>query len=240
MILQMPRYIDIAKIADEPVTYAWNNERPSEAYLGDDAKLMHQFAKISRRGKVSLAAGMAEWIAWRLSKQSEDEALFQVIEALWASTIDWRYIKTLKTHERKMLKKDWPGPVRGPICSTYSILATISFDAGRDMATEQWMVPLSNLAIYVIKDPKPFKAWRRSVTERLIQLHPRTTADPTGVPVPREALDPAVPYKPEMAPELVSGFLAKLDYRINPYLQTPEEMKNAGFDGTPYCGGEGA
>lgn len=234
MILQIPHYIGRLGIADTPILHKWDDQKPREHYLGNDAKLMHQFEKIATRGQIALSAGMAEWIAWRLGKHSRDETLFQVIQAVWASGVDWRYVGNLKTHRQKMKWEDWTGPVRGPLCATYHILQTICFDAPRGMAIEPWMVPLSNLAIYLLVDSKAFKAWRRSVLERLAKDHPPTKKSPDGVPVPREAIDPEFPYKPEMAGELVAKFLATLDFKANPYLQTPEEMKNAGFSGTPY------
>lgn len=234
MILQIPKYIDSLRIDTSPVVHTWDDQKPREHYLGNDARLMHQFEEIATRGQIALSAGMAEWVAWRLSTHSRDETLFQVIEAIWAFAIDWRYLKNLKVHKQKMIWEGWLGPVRGPLCATYHILQTICFDAPRGMAIEPWMVPLSNLAIYVLEDPKPFKTWRRFAIEQLAKNHPPTKKSPDGVPVPREALDPAFPYKPEMASELISAFLAKLDYMTNPYLQTPEEMKNAGFEGTPY------
>ncbi len=234
LVLKMPPYIERVRIADSPIGYAWDDEDPKEHYLGDDARLMHQFERISTRGKIALSTGMAEWVAWRLSIQSTDRVLFQVIEALWAFGADWRYLKPLKTHKQKMTWEDWSGPIKGPLCCVYHIFKTICFDAPRGMAIEPWMVPLSNLAMYVLNDPKPFKEWRRFAVERLARNHPQTKKNLDGDPVPREALDPDFPYKPEMASELVGKFLAKLDYKANPYLQTPQEMKQAGFEGTPY------
>ncbi len=52
--------------------------------------------------------------------------------------------------------------------------------------------------------------------------------------MPREALDPDFDFKPEMAPALFGAFLKRLDYKANPFLRTPEEMRKLFFEGVPY------
>jgi hypothetical protein len=95
-------------------------------------------------------------------------------------------------------------------------------------------VSLAFLTLHVVPDPKPFKDWRRFAIGRLATLYPLDKENRLGPPVPREALDPELDYKPEMAPQLLSKFLQSLDPSTNPYLRPATEMIADGFDGTPY------
>jgi hypothetical protein len=52
--------------------------------------------------------------------------------------------------------------------------------------------------------------------------------------VPREAFDLSVPFDVEKTPASIDRFLRQVDYRANPFLQTPEEMLEDGFEGVPY------
>lgn len=234
MLTKVPRYIEESQVMKEPIAYEWNDKRPRQACRGDDPKFLREVARISRRGKLAFCTAIAEWIVWRLSPLSTDKVLFQVVEAMWAAVVDVRYAHPLDSPGRALEWQSWSGPIRGPLCTVFHILARALDCASRNEATEVDAVSLSNLALYVIKDSASFKKWRRISAERMGQLHPRTSEDPNGIPVPREALDPDFSYRPEMASELVVEFLAKLDFKTNPYLQTPQEMKQAGFEGTPY------
>lgn len=233
----VPPYIQHAGVVDLPIAYPWNDEAPRKAYAGDDKRLMNEFGGISSRGCIALSAGMAEWIAYRLIKHTEDSTLFQVIEALWASAIDPVYIRELKKHPRRMRTGDSRGPIQGAFACAYHLLETISFDANRDMACEPWMVPLSNLVVHVLEDPKPFKSWLRTVVVRFGKHHRWTKKNPVGSLVSREDLE--LEWEPRSnPPELVRArcarFLAGLDPERNSFLAPRKEMVGAGFVGTPY------
>ncbi len=55
-----------------------------------------------------------------------------------------------------------------------------------------------------------------------------------GKALPREAFDPDSGYKPGQREECLARFLAGLDWKANPFLRSPDEMKRLGFKGTPY------
>jgi hypothetical protein len=84
-----------------------------------------------------------------------------------------------------------------------------------------------------------YKEWRRFVIRRLTKFYPLTeeTADEEalGPPVPRAALDPSFDYRPELARDLLANFLRSCDPGKNPYLRSPKEMLDAGFEGVPYA-----
>jgi len=229
-------YIDALRIADDPIKYEWDDSDPKRPSRGANPKLMDRISDMSTRAQVSLSAAFVEWMARRLSKQVKDHTLFHLADALYASTADWRYLAPLNAPDRKLDWKDWKGAKRGPIVVTYNLVRTIMEDAPRGMAIVPWVVPLSNIVEYVLSDPKRFREWRRGAIERLVKAHPWKTREPLGLPVPPEALDPDFDYKPQMAPGLMEEFLATLDYRANPFLQSPAQMGKAGFDGIPYGG----
>jgi hypothetical protein len=230
MTLLMPPYIKNAKVADAPINYDWDDDDPEEAYLDPDERLRHRIGEISDRGVVALSAGFAEWIAWRLSKHSDTKLLFQVIEAVWAGIVDWSYFEQLDAPDFS----DWQGSVRGPICAAINLLDEIIYLITDGQFASPESVCLTQLALHVLPDPKPFKDWRRSTIKRLAAMYPRRPDDRLGTPVPREALDPAFDYKHEMEEELTARFLKGLDWKQNPSLRSPEAMKEDGFEGTPY------
>ena len=55
-----------------------------------------------------------------------------------------------------------------------------------------------------------------------------------GLPVPRELLDPKMTVKPQTVGKLLERYLKGLDYKKNPCLRSPAEMRKAGFKGKPY------
>jgi len=66
------------------------------------------------------------------------------------------------------------------------------------------------------------------------QPHDAAGEERRGPFVAREALDPDFDYKPEVARKLMADFLRGVDYTKNPYLRSPKDMLEDGFEGTPY------
>lgn len=235
MTLLPQSHIELSGVADLPITHDWDDDDPESAYTDEDPRLEHRIAKISRRGVVALSAGFAEWVAWRFSKQESNATiLLQVIEAVWASVIDWRFLLPLGSPGRKLVWKEWRGPVRGPQCAVFKLLKDVVEIASSDQYAAPESACLSNLVLYVVEDSKPFKDWRRGTIRRLTQSFPLKREDPLGPPVPREALDLTVDFDPKKTAESLAKFLAALDPKANPYLRPPHEMTAQGFEGTPY------
>jgi hypothetical protein len=233
MISTIPNYIEQANILESPVKHAWNDEDPQLFYLGD-ARLEHRIDKICQQGVVALSAGFAEWIAWRLSKYCNDPVLFYEIEAIWAGIIDWRYIRPLGNSRMAPDRKHWKGAERGPVYAAFYLLVGIVSRTKKGVCPLSESSFLSQLALHVIPDPKPYKNWRRFVIGRLTDMYPCDKDDELVASIPREALDPDFNYKPNMSNELLSAYLQSLNYEKNPFLRSPEEMMHEGFEGTPY------
>jgi hypothetical protein len=230
MTLSMPAYIQRAGVADMPVVHAWDDSDPEFAYVGMDERLQHRIAKTSFRGVMALAAGFAEWVAWRHSKVCSDPLLFQKIEAMWAGVVSLHYLKKIPLPR----PEDWQGPVRGAVWAGANWLDRIVDLTRRRQFAYPEAVCLSQLVEYVLPDISAFKQWRRFAIGRLAKLYPDDQADLMGAPIPREALDPDFTYTPDQAAALIDTFLRTLDPQQNPFLCSAKEMLDSGFVGTPY------
>lgn len=232
-MLTIPDYIARLGIADVPVEYAWNDADPGAIHRQDE-RLATYIAKMSDRGVVALSCGFAEWIAWRLHRKSDVAVLLDAIEAVWAGLIDWRYLAPLARNSAAPRRKDWRGPVRGPVYATFDLLGDVVWRATRRTYTAEASTCLSTLAVHVLPDPTPFLAWRTLAINRLSSLYPFVLDDRVGPPVPRQALAPDFVDESDAGQLLLDTFLRSLDYRRNPFLRSPAEMIAEGFDATPY------
>lgn len=228
--LSLPSYVESSGIMNAPVEHNWDDSDPMAAYAWLDERLQHRIGAISHRGRLAVSAGFAEWIAFRLKPFCSDPLLFHKIEAIYAGIVDWRYMSSQALPSRR----DYLGATRAPLWEAAKLIdKMVDLTKRKQFATPE-SVCLSFLALHVIPNPKPFKDWRRFAIGRLTTLYPLDRDIPLGPPVPRDALNPDLDYKPEMAHQLLSKFLKSLDPRTNPYLRSAPEMIAAGFEGTPY------
>lgn len=232
-MLTMPGYIKESGVVGAPVSYDWNDAFP-ESHFPEDERLGHRIAKTRRRGVVALSSGFAEWIAWRFRPLVDTAVLLSEIEAVWAGIVDWRYVRPLATSPNAPARDAWQGPERGPVRAAFRLLSQVVTFVKKSSYPADASSALSNLASYVMPDPKPFKEWRRFAVQRLAELYPTDMKDMLGPAIPREVLDPGIDYKPGMANALLASYLQSLDYEKNPFLRSPEEMMAEGFQGTPY------
>jgi hypothetical protein len=233
----MPSHIRDAHSEDYPIRFEWNDQQPGSNFGQEVPSLGKQFAKISKRGVIviALAAGFAEWIAYRFRKLSGEPVLFHTTEAAWASIVDWHYTDPLRRAERTLIWSEWNGPIRGPLCAASKTLSKAVEFARRRKPFFYYVGCVSNIAELVLPaKPALFTDWRKSAIARMAELFPLNQEDRLGSFVPREVLDPQFHFKPEMTKDLISAFLRALDYTKNPFLRSPEEMKQVGFEGIPY------
>lgn len=232
-MLEMPEYIRKAGVVGLPITHAWNDDEPRRLYR-EDERIGAQIAQTTYRGVLALSAATAEWVAWRLHGLADTLPLLNAIEATWAGVSDVRYDRALPDRPCAPAWEDFLGPTGGPVCGTFLLLASLRKLLARNKAMSPDASSLVRLAALVQPDEKPFRDWFKASLDRLVQLHPRVDTDRLGTPVPREAFDPAFPYKPDAGDDLVKRFLHGLDPTKNPFLATPEEMAAEGFEGKPY------
>jgi hypothetical protein len=226
----LPAVIARSGISDEPVNHGWDDNDPEFAYVGSDERMQNRISQISDRGVLALSAGTAEWIAWRFHKLTDEPLLFNKVDAIWAGTIDWHYLSTAPLPPRK----DWQGPIRGPVRSAARWLDRMVQLLRREEFAYPEAVSLGQLMLFVTAKPDLFKDWRRFAVGQLTKLYAADKTNVLGAPVPREALDPDTQFDPAAAPAQLDRFLRGLDPTGNPFLATPDEMIAAGFTGTPY------
>lgn len=224
-MLQKPIHIVFAKppIADNTLTFPWDEWDVKKAYQPADGKLMDRLDAISYRGNVGLTLAIAEWIYWRFEAVSDDPTLIEYIEAAWAQNTGLARCAYLEPNV-----EEWRGIVRGPQLIAWMIAIEVSFDY-KDVLKwlgghASWM---SNLAEHVLTDPAPFLAWREACIERLEEHFPAVEDDPDdlfeeldlrGDPVPRELFDIARPYDPSEAEALCQQLVDNADWETNPFL----------------------
>ena len=153
----------------------------------------------------------------------------QYLEAAWAAVINDRYLDPWEPPD-----EDWLGPIRGPLSIAMLIIKEAVMTAIFEFSPGIAPSYISNLVGYVLKDRTPFLRWRELVLNRLKKFYPLNLEETLGEVVPREALDPDFNFSPEFTEKLINKFLGSLDYKTNPFLNSPEEMISLKFEGTPY------
>lgn len=230
MPLPIPKYIKAANIQNNILRYTWDDWKLEDIYADlSDEELYDRVEELPYRAALALTIGCAEWVIHRLDGVSNDRIPHLYVEAAWAAVIDDKYLS-----EWQPTFEEWMGPIRGPLSVALLIICEAVGTLVHETEQAVPVLYIGNLAEHVLPDAEPFLAWREQVLERLLQLYPWNSDESLGEVVPREALDPVFPFKLELTESLIRDFLAGLDYQANPFLVSPEEMQESGFEGTPY------
>jgi hypothetical protein len=229
MTLAIPPYLQVPGIQDRRVHYAWDDWNVEAVDMPLEPVLQDVLQRLSQRAIVAFTIATAEWIVHRFGTLSDDPVPSQVIEAAWAQVVNFRY----STHS-DIARAEWRGPVRGPL-GTAIRRVRFAVQQAENCGEPAWRAGrASRLAEHVLPDPAPFVLWRERTLERLQTTSPADSEEKLGEVVPREALDPDAAVAVEQTEMLINRFLASLDYRTNPFLASPDEMLQRGFEGTPY------
>jgi hypothetical protein len=234
-MFEVPAYVIQSGAADAPLKHGWNNDDWPTFYTERD-RLQPMLAKTTTAGAVAVALGCLEWVTWRMSPHAETAIVMQAIEAMWAGLIDRRYTRSLYSSPLALLRQDWLGPSRAPVYEVYWQMVAIQSPLQMNQPTSPEASCAIRLGRFVMPTKDPFETWWRTVLQRLVETHPSSEEGPNdiGLPIPRIALDPTITYTPQDDHQHLTAFLATLDPSSNPFLASPEEMIEAGFDGTPY------
>lgn len=243
-------YIQYSGIIDLPAKFAW---RGTGFHYGPEqgTKLHTGFQKLTVCSQATVCALVEEWLAWRLSPSIDVGWLLDHVDSLLAWEIDPRY----RDESSMKFRKDTP--VNQAVRDTVSAvqLATANELWERPAVTDDKAVAAVSVTRQTLtaKPLKAFNSWLDFALGRAGKLEPRpkknrprradfesdgeyfeATRPYFGRPLPREALDPEADYKPEQREEFLSRFLEGLDWKKNPFLRSPDQMKKLGFKGTPY------
>jgi hypothetical protein len=224
-----PHIIDAGVPFTEP-DYVWTSETDDDILL-PQPRISHRIAEMSDRAALAFSLGALEWTCWRLHKMLPDDGVFQFLDAAWAGLVDWRYLDAFIDRPwEEMFDREVGSPMEAAISRL-----ELAFANARDgTAFFDQPVTISEVALRVCGVPEAFKAWRRATISRLIEVAPADPSLGLGRPLPREIVDPGYTASPEQDDARISAYLASLDWRNNPYLGKPDEMKATGFEGEPY------
>ncbi|MCL1919439.1 MAG: hypothetical protein FWG14_14295 [Peptococcaceae bacterium] len=233
-----PDYITNQGQPSPLLRYLWDDFGDDSIFRYDPTELIEKIENVTTRAKIALCIGIYEWIIWRYHRLTDDASPFQIAEAAWCGNIHNAYPVYFELDP-----DEYAGPVRDPLYNAMMSIGTVlSFT---DENEDEWvdgLALLAPLAMHILPDTKPFEEWLESVTDRLLLLYPAPEDDPyedifndheeerRGLLVAREALDPSFDYHPDQAPELLDNFLRNVDHTANPFLRSPEELKESGIE----------
>jgi len=251
---QPPSYIQASGVLDSPPKFQWKGKG---MHLGPEqgTKLHGQLERLTTCGIATLSACVEEWLIWRLNTQIDLQRFLHHTDAVLAWEIDRRYRDESSFSGTTAIPKDTP--INQALGDCVWMVRRVTDD-------EFWDYPAASDdkasgAIYVTrqtmsdKSRKAFSEWLDWAVERAAKLDPRPRkARPKrgafktdeeyrdalrpyfGRPLPRESLDPKADYKSDDRAEFLKRFLESLEWKSNPFLRSPAEMKKLGFNGTPY------
>jgi len=243
MTLHPPSFVQSSGIVGAPIGYTWNADLALDLYGQKDQnpRLYLAIDQASYKAKMSLAVAIAEVIVWRFSGHVDLTDATNRVEAGWASAVDAAYARDL---DAEMTHDDDQFPIEGALELALCVLgeANSAYRTGSIYLAEP-VVKLATLAAHILPDKDVFQGWLSSAVRALAQAFPRTTDydRASGVydashekPVPREFFDPPFRYDDNAAAAAIRQFLQSLDPQRNPHLRSADEMRAAGFTGTPY------
>jgi len=229
MAFVFSRHVQVNGIQDATIRYKWDDWDVESVDMPLDEGQQQLLGRLSQRAICAFTTGTAEWILYRFARLSDDPFPLQCLETAWTQIVNFNYAP-----HKDIRIEDWTGPVRGPVGVAIRRVkfAIQQADVCGDPAWRTGRIV--KLAEHVLPDPAPYKQWRDRILARLLALYPMDADEKLGEVVPREALDPDLAFDISQTENLINRFLAGLDYRMNPCLNSPDQMRQQGFQGVPY------
>lgn len=246
-----PKYLEAAGVLGLSNDFPWKGEGahygPSQGTPLHDA-----LGKIDACAITTVAALVTEWLIWRFRTAIDAERYLDYVDAVLAWEIDLRYRDTSAMG---------PIPKDTAVDQVFRDAIWMLDKISKDSIWEYPEVNVHSTASLIsiakqtlpAKPKKAFSAWLDTILPIAAKLAPYPDKERPnyldfpdreefkaalrpyfGKALPREALDPDFHYGPEQREELLSKFLQGLDWHKNPFLRSPEKMKELGFAGTPY------
>ncbi len=243
----VPQHIAATGICGKPIDFDWDEDDTLQYYDRSSKQLSDRILPLSPRAQLALAAGIAEWVVWRLHGLAGLDDVRQFVEGVWAGVADFRYvIEWTRPQDRELT-----GPVLEPQWIAARLLDDVLLTGMRRVPTRVETMNLAFLGQHVVKGNRAYKTWLKQVTERLAKISPMSDytreyyktlqhteeeqqAFEWGAPVPRAAMDTTREYDESRSAELIDAYLRGLEPSSNRFLNTREHVLGAGFDGEPY------
>ena len=248
MKIQPSEYVKKLDVIDAPIAHKWNVEIACQFSRKENIKLTDAIDKCSYKAKMAIGALLSEIIAWRFSKHTETKDAFQRIEAAWCCAIDPYYAKEIdfdfSTIDGKSIQNSLPH--QGALEMSLEHLFVIHMRyAHQDVYLAAAVAVQALMAQHITPKKKAFSAWFSDTLRKTADIFPRRIDEDDFYeldsydcshepPCFREFFEPNFEYTEKSVSEAINRFLQSLKPNDNPYLRSPEEMKAAGFPGTPY------
>ena len=255
MSVSPPPYVVQAGIQALPLDFRWDGSGEHTGPMQTVTKLLARLAGTTTCGQVSLCAGVLQWGAWRLSPHTPVDSCLRLAEAAFAYQVDFRYLDFEQRSKEEL-------PDEPPALSAMMELDRfMAYSIDADEYWNSYYQPVTETfhSVHLVRHilPKPkrkmFEEWLNAVVDRIkvvapkpeeefkkkkefdsVEAHKAFVARHRGNPLPPEIIDPGFDYNDEIRVELIDQFLQSLDWGANRYLRSPDEMKEIGFEGTPY------
>jgi hypothetical protein len=238
-MLSKPVHIARAAIDTTEVNYEWHDWRAFDYCQPVDESVVERCAALVVPAVNALTIAEAEWLAFRFDRVSSDPIPYVYLESAWCANVDRHYSWPIE-----FPKDDWQGPIRRPLLVGIILVNHVLYELEEeDEPPIQQPALVSRFVEHVLPDPAPFLAWRDRCLQRLDQFYRKPVENPFDdlfedyprrTLVPREAFDLDFDFRPEQAEILIDRFLRSVDYKANPFLLSPEQMRIEGFEGSPY------
>ncbi|MBD8348189.1 hypothetical protein [Dysgonomonas sp. HGC4] len=126
-------------------------------------------------------------------------------------------------------------PINGP---TYAMWQSVQYSRynyiDNEHSSNEDVVRLAIIARHICPDKKLFDNWLRHILKRCIELFPYIKLSNKPV-IPRQFFfEKDYNYQSADHIKIINEFLSSLNYKENETLNSPEIMKEEGFQGTPY------
>lgn len=136
-----------------PIKHSWNVGDDMTAMGNETPALLKSVGSLSFRALIGLQAALNEWVAARFRDQTRDMDFDQVIDATWAASIDYRYLK-LDAMEFPDASGVVEGPIRESKVQSRDVLQQIPL---AEFGAVRYVIASANLVKYVLPAAKPFQ-----------------------------------------------------------------------------------
>ncbi len=250
MPLATLKYPDLLNLSSTPITHTWSESESMIALGKENSAMINSLSALSFRGLLGLRAALGEWMQQRFSLLYDDEEHANLNEAIWAASIDFRYLN----RDAMVFPEDNVSPIHGPLqLSKFGTLRLCNAYYKADFGAVRYVANAANLVKFVLNDSKQFKSWfKLTVTRLAAQSSPAVVTsgafdiakkkeeprgvspDIFGIPIPREACDPNFELADIDRNSLIDEMLRNINSKKNPFLFPKEKLLSEGFIGNPY------
>ena len=242
-MLTRPSWINFADQDRPAIRYVWDDTRAVKDLTGDAAPVLRASMQMSLRARMILCMGLYEWNAWRFEGLHGRSEPLQIAQVGWCAAVDPRYMKFFE-----LTRKEWIGPIEGPLwCVATWLQPAMSQGYKFPKGLYDAISLLTRMALHVLPETGGFQRWLTITLERLVSTFPLQPEDPfsdlfdrdiaqrLGPLIGRNVLDPAGEYDPVFGRIFLTQTLRDAVAEHNPFLASPDDLRDARFVGEPYA-----